>query len=297
MNIFGQNNVLDYTNPTQYAKRVGDFPLSFQNLQHYNPYYGKQIIDLDGTAKQQSATQKISNFIKQIRNRRNSIVTPNKGLPDTFASYQPSIINNAFTDLNGHIIMGQNSTTPAILAHQMGHTTQDLNKFVQRKLRSGRRQLAAGVAPSFIRLLRKWTDKDFKADQVDKWDVINTGAASIFNGIDNYKLSNDIIKHQLGASGKAMRYLKGLYDKTGSKLTPQLLPDNQIKQAGSLLRKALNTYKKARIKGTAITAGIPLGLLGIDVLIAKALKKKKQKQKQISPIESIKNSIKNKKHK
>lgn len=292
MNIFGQNNVLDYTNPTQYANRVGNFPLSFQNLQHYNPYYGKQIIDIDGTAKQQLATQKISNFIKQIRNRRNSIVTPNKVLPDISASYQPSVINNAFTDLNGHIIMGQNSTTPAILAHQTGHTTQDLSKLVQRKLRSGRRQLAGWVAPSVLRLLRKWTDKDFKADQIDKLDVINTGAASIFNGIDNYRLSNDIIKHQLGASSRAMRYLKGLYDKTGGKLTPQLLPDNQIKQAGSLLRKALKSYKKARITGTAITAGIPIGLLGIDVLIAKALKKKKQKQRQISLIESIKKSIK-----
>lgn len=195
----------------------------------------------------QNANQR-SRRIRGEHNPKNIGITLNTNFPGMSQTTIPEDTPNL-----GNLNINPKQTAPAILAHEIGHVSQN-----HVRQANNIRRMYKGNYGSFAPVLSKLyqaldTDSDGKRDwSINSTDLLAAAGGSIYNGINSWRRLSRVVRDQARASAKAMRFLKG-----GVGFKP-ILNQAGLRQSKQLLNNALGTYKRLRLNTTVGSTAAPL---------------------------------------
>lgn len=204
----------------------------------------------------QNANQR-ARRIRGEYNPRNIGITLNTNFPGMSQTTIPEDTPNL-----GNLNINPKQTAPAILAHEIGHVSQNHARQANniRRMYKGN---YGSFAPAIVKLFQALDrDSDGRHDwDINKLDLLTTAGGSVYNGINSWRRMSRVVRDQARASAKAMRFLKG-----GVGFKP-ILNQAGLKQSKQLLNNALGSYKRLRLTSTiGATAAPLLGLLTVSGL-------------------------------
>lgn len=195
----------------------------------------------------QNANQR-ARRIRGEHNPKNIGITLNTNFPGMSQTTIPEDTPNL-----GNLNINPKQTAPAILAHEIGHVSQNHVRQAN-NIRSMYKGNYGSFAPVLSKLYQAlYTDSDGKRDwSINSTDLLAAAGGSIYNSINSWRRLSRVVRDQARASAKAMRFLKG-----GVGFKP-ILNQAGLRQSKQLLNNALGTYKRLRLNTTVGSAAAPL---------------------------------------
>lgn len=188
-----------------------------------------------------------ANWIRSAKNPSNIGITLNTNFPGMSQTTIPQDTPNL-----GNLNINPKQAAPAVLAHQIGHVSQNHARQANniRRMYRGNYGTLAPVVSRLFQALDK--DSDGKRDwDINNIDLLAATGGGIYNGVNGWRRMSRVLRDETRASAKAMRFLKGNVGKP-------ILNAEGLRQSKRLLNNARSTYKNLRLGHTVGGMSAPL---------------------------------------